>query len=66
MFYVRNLRNTTTDSMDKMQSYFSYTRYQAAYITRVFATLTFKELINCPKFFRHSSMFTWTCATGGI
>jgi hypothetical protein len=32
------MRNTKADTVDKMQIYFCYTRYQATYITRLAAT----------------------------
>jgi len=37
-----------TDCVDKMQIYFRYTRYQAAYITRVAATVMYKGWIQLP------------------
>jgi hypothetical protein len=48
MFDVRNMRNATTDSVDKMQIFCYYTRYQAAYITAVAATAIYEVLIQLP------------------
>jgi len=52
MFDVRNMQNTVTDFVDKMHSYFCYTRYQAAYITPVAATVIYKRLIHLPYAFQ--------------
>ena len=48
MFDVRNIRNTQTDHVEKMQSYFCYTRYQAAYITQAAVTVIYNGLIQLP------------------
>ena len=48
MFHASNMHNTATDCVDKMHSYFCYTRYQAAYITPVAATVIYKQLIQQP------------------
>jgi len=60
---VRNMLNTNTDCVDKMQSYFYYTRYQAAYITRVDATSFIKGKFKCPTLFCRSLIFHLECAT---
>jgi hypothetical protein len=48
------MRNITRDFVDKMQIYFCYTRYQAAYITPVAATDIYKGLIQLPYVFQVS------------
>jgi len=48
MFDCRNMRNTETECVDKNQCYFRYTRYQAARIKRVTATVIYNGLIQLP------------------
>jgi hypothetical protein len=43
MFDVRNMRNTATDFVDKMCSYFCYTRYHTTHITTVAATVIYNN-----------------------
>jgi hypothetical protein len=48
MFDVRNIQNTETDHVEKMQSYFCYTMYQAAYITQAAVSVIYNELMQLP------------------
>jgi hypothetical protein len=45
MFDVRNIQNTETGHVEKMQSYFCYTMYQAVYITQAAASVIYNGLI---------------------
>jgi hypothetical protein len=49
---MRNIQNTGTDCVDKVQGYFCYTRYQAAHVTQVAATVIYSVLIQLPFAFR--------------
>jgi hypothetical protein len=52
MFDVRNIQNIETDHMEKMQSYFCYTMYQAAYMTQVGAAVIYNGLTQLPLAFQ--------------
>jgi len=48
---VRNMQNTATDCVDKTNSYFRYTRYQAAYIAQLFSLHPVSGCIHCTVIF---------------